>query len=475
MTDTKLLQILKKIPEKQIKRLVNYLNSPYFTINEDAKNLVHYYIEQIQKGKESDLEDEICFTFLYGEKPYNKTRLQKLRSLGWEAVENFLIFEDADTKNIKNRLSLLSFYTENDLSRLYEMELKSIRQLLVPNEYLACDFYYLKFLIEEKHIRFLTRDSLRDNVLDIGAWSNSIEEYYILRKLEYFCVTSNNQHIFNTQFPKDAVLELLHYLEKHAQLLRHPLIQIYYNLLHILLFPEQELFFLEAIRTLELHHTQFYIEDNKNLYTYATNYCVQQINLGKSNYNAHLLALYESQIKLKLLYDHTGRLLPATFRNIVVLALRLDKTEWAKDFIAEQQPFLPEEKREEVVNYCLAKYYFELKNYRPIYKLLSSLACEDVFFDIAARKLLMQTYYENQEWEILNDRINSFRVFLSRNKTISEKHKKSNQNFTTILSKLINLPPNDAEKAKELQKQMEGFTPLAEKDWLFQKVKEFGR
>lgn len=84
----------------------------------------------------------------------------------------------------------------------------------------------------------------------------------------------------------------------------------------------------------------------------------------------------------------------------------------------------------------------------------------------------MQTYFETHDWEVLADGINSFRVFLTRNKTISESHKKSNQNFATVLSKIINLPPNNEMKTQELLQQIQEFSPLAEKDWLIEKMKE---
>jgi hypothetical protein len=64
----------------------------------------------------------------------------------------------------------------------------------------------------------------------------------------------------------------------------------------------------------------------------------------------------------------------------------------------------------------------------------------NVFYKIDSRKLLIQAFYELKEWDSLDSAMNAFRVFIHRNKEISDLHKKNNQNFINFLYKLVSAP-----------------------------------
>lgn len=472
MAEIKLLSVLNKLDKKERKRLRAFIQSPYFGLREEAVRLLEILLQKKDEWEEKEWTDEDLFALLYPNQVYDKAKIHRARSFAFDVLEQFIIFESMQSQVIPQRFCLLEFYTERDFPKLYEGEEKTLRQLLGKEKKMSSDLQNWQLLLEYRNAIFQTKYTTREQISSLELWNEKVECFYVSKKLEYFSTLLNNKLIFNTQKTPHLLSEILSRVENEAFLQKVPVINVYYHSIQMLLHPEEYAYFSRFMQIMETESAHFMRVEVQNFYKYAINYCIRQINYGKKQFEIGLFEIYKALITNELILMESGNITTSSFKNVVASALKVNEIEWAKAFVEQYKNFLQAEEREDVSNYCLATLKFQQKEYKIVCRLLINIKPADVFFDLSARRLLMKTYYEMEEMELLNDGINRFRVFLTRNKLISEKHKKSNQNFAILISKLLNLPIQAQNKALDLSKTLAELNPIVEKNWLSAKIEE---
>lgn len=473
MKDNKLLTILKLLSPADCKRLKDFAHSPYFNKNETILQLLTYLLSNAPEWKTENVKDEKIWEFLYPQKNFDKIAISKLRYKAFLVVEKFLIQKQMEQKPQIQQLGLLEFYADNALMDFYEETCEKTAALQQKEKFQNSNFHYHEYLIVKSISRFHTQFQQRSEHPDFEKMDIHLTIFFISQKLENACNSLMRSKIVTTSFQPELLTEILLYLENHSEILTYPVIKVYYHLYKMLKFPENTDFFYFFQQLLPTQEEYFSPKELRNLYSYLRNYCISKINVGEKSFEQALFSVYDEQLKSNWLFDEGNKLYPAKFKNIVVLALRLEKLDWTAHFLEKYTQNLPEESRTETHAYCLAKLFFVQKKYNETLKLLCNADFEDIFFKIDARKLLLQTYYELGEWEGLNNTLNSFRVFLHRDKTISESHKIANRNFLNMLRKLSDILPHEKGEWQKFKEQVLALSPLGERNWLLRKIEYF--
>ena len=116
-------------------------------------------------------------------------------------------------------------------------------------------------------------------------------------------------------------------------------INMYYLILKSVMEPEVVHNYYE-LKDLLLNHTHDFTENERNdLLISTTNYCSQKINNGYTEFNVELFNLYDAAISSNILL-FKGEITSWTFTNLVVLALRLNKLEWAENFVQSYNKYV---------------------------------------------------------------------------------------------------------------------------------------
>jgi hypothetical protein len=108
------------------------------------------------------------------------------------------------------------------------------------------------------------------------------------------------------------------------------------------------------------------------------------------------------------------------YKNIVTLGLRLKENKWVRDFIRKHLHHLAPHERKNALTYNSAMLGYHEKNYRLTLKLLREVEFSDLYYALDSRSLLMKVYYETDDPETLLYHISAFKIFLRRNKFISD-------------------------------------------------------
>jgi hypothetical protein len=68
--------------------------------------------------------------------------------------------------------------------------------------------------------------------------------------------------------------------------------------------------------------------------------------------------------------------------------------------------------------------------------------------------------------------LESFRVYLNRNKEIPSARKTNYKNLIKFTKKLLGLPPSDNKRLIQLKQEVESTKNIASRDWLLEKIAE---
>ena len=110
--------------------------------------------------------------------------------------------------------------------------------------------------------------------------------------------------------------------------------------------------------------------------------------------------------------------------------------------------------------------------YGEALKLINQVEFTDIFYALDSRTMLIKIYYQMDEWDPMQSAIEAFKVYLRRNKTLSENVKVLYTNFLKYIDKLSRLTKRDKSKLNELKEKIEETKQVADLGWLQQKVEE---
>lgn len=458
--ENKLLSLLSQLSANQKKRLRDFVFSPYFNKNEKLSLLI------TQALAYPEASEEQLFEAVYPSDNFDKTKLSRLRYKAFNLLEQFWLQEAAAGGEIESLFVLLAAYTDGKSDKLAAEVVQRLEILLDSQTAKDSHHYYNRFRLVEGMMRLRTKSHSRKSDMDYQTLEENLNLFFIARKLELACNALAAGTVIHSDFQPKLLSEILLFLSQNPSYLQYPAIKLYYNLYNMLTQPDERAYFYEYQRILAESEQQFSVKELKNLFAYSRNYCITRINQGHQEFETQLFNMYDHQLQKGWILDDNGQLSAANYKNIAVLALRLDETEWTLDFLKQFRHLLPENEQEDTYRYCIAKWHFVQKEYHETLKLLHAVDFADVFLNIAARKLLLQTYYASAEWEGLQSALNAFRVYLHRDKTLSEQHKLMNRNFANLLAKIANRElKSPKEKWVELVQKTK---PLSEKKWLLE-------
>lgn len=200
----------------------------------------------------------------------------------------------------------------------------------------------------------------------------------------------------------------------------------------------------------------------------AINFAIRRHNAGERDYTQDALDLYRDALAKGILTEN-GLLPKYTFLNIFNLAQLAGASEWALVFLEHDLQLLPEEDRLFAHRYCLATYHFRQGHYLAVLDLLSSVEFSEVFINLDARKMLLRSYFELNEWQALASLLTSFRIYLKRQHDIGY-HREGYLNLIRFTKKLARAKQLTRARRKTIAAQIQQAKFVSEREWLLEKV-----
>lgn len=318
--------------------------------------------------------------------------------------------------------------------------------------------------------QYKTWDSIhreQNNISSSFYSSIYLIEYYILNAIINLCVYLTNSQLKNKK--NELVIDELEKLEQLIQLyqLKSTEVDIFIQSSRLILYNKKN-DFEEIYSTIEKFDLNLIPRNISSIYLILINSLYHNLSLWGYE-QSKLLDIYIS-MKNKLGKEFYNELKPQTIKNIATLSIRSqNKTVFYQLFNDKNTPELSLE-NQDALKLCEAKFVFYDQDYHACIEILNLYKTHDLFQELELRRLQVMCFYELRERVLVDNYLNTFKVFIHRNDTVNKIYKESNNNFIRILNRLNRTI--DLKKLDGIQTDFLVMNQIAEKQWLKEKVKE---
>jgi tetratricopeptide (TPR) repeat protein len=250
-----------------------------------------------------------------------------------------------------------------------------------------------------------------------------------------------------------------------------PAIKIYLSIYQTLSGSDNQDVYFELLEQLQHYSHLFKQKEQRDMFVFAQNYCIKRINGGYEGAIEQMFDLYQMMVSKKLIYE--GKFVSQPdFKNIITVGLRLNKIEWVEQFIADFKNDLNPEFAENASTYSQAWIHFSRKEYDKARRMLLKVEFNDVYYHLDSKSLLLKVYYEMSEFDAFFSLVDAFRIYLKRNKFISETQRNTYQNFVNMANKLMKMKSRGQKFTSDLIEEINNTKPMADLVWLQMKTIE---
>ena len=204
---------------------------------------------------------------------------------------------------------------------------------------------------------------------------------------------------------------------------------------------------------------------------YAINYTIRKINQGQKKYLNDLLSLYEDTLQNEIIMDG-GVLSPWSYKNIVSVALRVNRYDWVETFIHDYKDRMASRFRENAFNYNFANLSFHRKEFDKALVSLTQVEFSDIYYNLDSKLLMLKVFYELDETEALLSHIHAFKIYLRRTQLISSYMQEVYWNLAEYTRQLTKFSTQSKERLLKLKEEVQSVKKVADLNWLLEKIEE---
>lgn len=425
-------EILKNFKKSDIKKLGDFIKSPYFNSSE---KLIKFYelIAKKYPGYESNLEDNFVYKKIFPGKDFNR---QILKNLYWEfgvLLDKFLAFEEMILKKDLIELNLAESLKKRKYYKLSKKLIENYRKNKESSIKLNEDDLYYLYKMEKinqnniLHSRPIDRQEIFDSL-------NSESENFILFSLNMFYSLSyklsltsitryneaNNKKIkdfFETSkgFTSEELVKYINSSKNnYAPALKLRYLFYHYTTANI---SDEEYSELKDIFLKNIHN--FSKDDLLEFFKAIIEIILLKLVATNPEYLKEAFELRKLFCELKIYPDDSiPPFSAAMLQNSLIVAMGLKEFEWAEEFINEYINYIDEDLRENEYNYSMGLLSFRRKKYEKSLEYLNKVKYSQILEKVNVRFYYVMNYIELKSYDAASSMVASIKQFHRENKEI---------------------------------------------------------
>lgn len=464
----KLYHTLQLLSAELRKRLRKYLASPYFVQSKVTQQLFEILNLEVSKGQPGFVKETV-WQQLFPHLPYDDVNFRKCCSDLLRHITNFMAHENLEQDELRKGLDSLNFIVDQKLEPLYNSAIKSYQSARAHVKYNSLQHFLYNYLFERIYFTMMDYAVKVDTRANFEAISHNLDLFYWIEKLQLGNAVHSQQKTSAQKYQLEFLDEIQNHLTDYPK--EHiPELAIQYYAYLTAFDPQVPEHYYRLKELLAQHTHDMPPKAALELTDSALAYCVEKLNQGQSRFQDEYFYLFENALKEGLFFQK-GELAVWRFNNMVGVALRLGKADWAESFIESYKTYLPADSRDNVYAFNLARVYRNQGKYPEVLRLLQNVEYQDTGYNLISKAMLLITYYELQEVEALSSFFSSFRNYLTRNKEISHLRKQGYLNLIRYTHKLTRLNKQDKAAVAKLQQEITlNKATIVNHEWLLEKV-----
>ncbi len=466
----KVFVVLSALGTEEHKRLIKFLQSPYFNQSKTLTRLYQIFLECIEKEPEG-FNKEFVWKKLFPASQYDDVNFRKYSSDLLKLIEGFMAHEMLSQDEARQAIDVLDYTVKRKIEPFYQTALRDAREKSDKNPFRSLSYYLNSYSIERHYYSMMDFDVKLDARPNIEAISYNLDLFYWIEKLKIYIAALSQQKTRNFQYSLYFMDEIVDYL-KTISIENIPELSLYFYSFLTLQEENNTEHYYNLRKLLDKHGGIMPQKEATELYDLALHYCTGKLNKGDRVFLQEYFDLFEAAI-LKGVFLIKGELAPWRFNNAVAAALLLGKLDWAENFVEKNRNYLPADSRENTYTFNLARVYRYQQKYDKVLHLLRNVEYEDIGYNLISKAVLIITYYEMDELDALDSFIESFRVFLNRHKNIPAQRRKSYLNLIKYVRRLTRLMPGDKIGLEKLRQEIiREKAATVNHEWLLEKLAE---
>lgn len=471
MEKTKLYQLLNQISDKEIKKIKSFLRS---NLSSDSPKIIKLLdlLTPNAHGVSAILDKQVLWHKIFGKEKFSDGRFRKLCTDLFSELESAIAHIQFQNNQKSKSVHYLHYLRQQEIDDIVmKPAISKTKKQLQNRKKISGSTFYYRYRLEEIEYETLQHSSSAWSPANIEALDQNLNQFFIIEKLRVaLSIFSRQKYI---QIEKELpFLKTIFQLIEEQQFLDNPIIKLYYYAVKTYQADIADEMYYALKETLLNCIDILEPSNSRELSTIALSFCIGKINQNQTQFYRESFEWYETMLANKLLM--TKEVLPSTtFRNIVLIAIRIEEFEWAQNFIEENHSFLEADKQVATKMLSLGQLYFNMKQYDKVMESLMNVEYLDVSFNLQSKLTLAATYYELNETLLLANFLPTFSTYLRRKKpSMSADKFHRHLRFISILGQMIKIEDNETHKWKALQAKIASDSKIVSVSWLNQKISE---
>lgn len=439
MKNSKIITYISDLTLRDRDRFLHFVYSPYINQHQKTRELLDVLLKHLDKGTQ-EVNMERLFGKLFPGDVFEEQKLHNLFSGLKKLYLRFLALEELELNPLAEELLVLESCNRKNFfdllvarSRLLD---KKLDEYPVHDNSYHYTRYRMRVMLGYHAGTFGDRAKTSDTFQEM---MDHLDRYYLAEKLRHACHLLAHSMLLNLRYDFGMLPMLVDTIAENPEKYTTDAdIEAYYTIWMSLQKEDQEGYYLHMKNILRDRFDALSKNAQTDLYGFANNYCIRQINAGNSSYQDELFELYKQGLERELLLIN-GHLSEWDYKNIATLGCSLKAFEWTEHFLETFQTKLPANRRENAYNYNLANLYYNKRQYDKVLSTLFRVQFTDVKYHLNTTFLLLRTYYAKGDVEALFSLIDTFRVYILRNRQIAATEKKGYTNFLGFAKQLVKI------------------------------------
>lgn len=459
------MHLLRALPKEMLRALDKFVRSPYFVTHPGVLRLFEHWKNNQHNDPALEKSQTRASVVPDSDDP---RRLYHLSNYLQEATENFLALElwkqQPHQRNLQVAEACRRFGVDADSTAGM---LRYARRRLEADPQRGIAYHRTNHALHFEVYHSLLQQG-RAKTFNLQELSDSQDIAFVCEKLRTGCMLLSHQAVASADYEPGLLRPVLDFLRGHPYL-QVPAVAVYYHGYYAQAGGEGSDAHFQQLKTLlNAHAARFSAAEVHDLYLMAVNFCVRRINQSEEGYFRELFVMYQSGLRHGALLED-GFLSRWTYRNITATALYLQEYEWAYNFLHEYAPKLAEDHREGTFHHNLARYCYETGQLQEAMQHLLRMEYDDVLQNLLAKVMLCKIYYELDEWNALDNQLDSIQIYLRRKKVLGY-HRDNGLSIVRHFKRLVALNFSDAAAVERFRQEVMAEPVLTEREWFLKKA-----
>ncbi len=490
MQQFRIIEVFSTFSKEDIKKFRDYLNSPFFNKSDKLIKLYESLIVFYPEFNSKHLNEKRIFKLVNPGLAFNISTLRNLLYDLSNAAHNYLAVINFSEKKFEVNDCLREELFKRNLKKLLEKCLVRSELSLRDVKDFDSTYFLNKFKLTNDIINFNTlfkprsgNATIASAIKNLSDHGKNITHFFAKESTRVFDNLLTMKKTFNINEEDNFVFRLFKIIdfEKLFELISDgPDNDVISNLfkLHLAEFIafskiENDEFYY-AYKKLILKEIKYLSIDEIRHHTIKLlRYCMlKSVSVDPKTtdkFEKERFDIYNFILDNKYYKSSVSAFMPEElYRTIILLSLKLKKYSWVYNFIKKFRSELPPDRRNNMYHYSCSEYYFCRGKYSEAMKSFHKIKLDHFMLKVDMKNLMLRTFYELDLFDNAISLIDTYRHFLSNDKTLSASEKRLNKNFVNVIHKMI-LYRTSGNKTGKFRIEYELKRDFPHKEWVMEK------